>query len=351
MNKENILSIKQITDVLSATLNPANNVINLIPADMQELFQKSMLISLSILKTAEMVHNSGGQIDHQELYQQLYPLLTDKAVIDSYNKWKNDLCCMTPQMLKHYRMQVIFDVLKRGIMNHDEPAFNYEVNAISDDEITQWISCDEKFDDNLKKELAKLKRYLIKEGDIIMIDRHKFGNYAMKHMNDFSYEDTKALFELDAILDLVNTDLTTINPKLRTIIHKYRPQPITYNEFAPAIITKQILKLSEVTNLITDRKKYTDQWIDKFIDDLMASEYGQGIAADWADIKKRNKIPALIVGTLICAGVFNCSKPKLARAIRVQHDYKIKTDCYATYMGKRKEQPYLDWVQKYVKSN
>ena len=351
MNKETYLSLKQIIDVLTATLNPANNVINLIPADMLELFQKSILTALPILKTAEMLSNSGGQIDHQELYQLLYPLLTDKAVIDSYNKWKDSLCCMTPQMLKHKRLQVIFDVLKRGIMNHAEAAFNYEVNAISDDEVTQWISCDEKFDDNLKKELAKLKRYLIKEGDIIMIDRHKFGNYAMKHINDFSYEDTKALFELDATLDFVNTDLAAINPKLRAIIHKYRPQPKQYNDFAPAIITKQILTRSEVLEQVTDRQKYTVQWIEQFIDDLMASKFGKGIAADWANSKKRNKIPALIAGTLISAGVFKCSKPELARAIRKGYDFHVSIDSYSTYMGCKKEQPYLEWVQNYVKSN
>ena len=138
MDNRNSLSFRQIIDTLSATINPVNHVMDLVPSDMQELFQKSMLISLSILKTSEMVHNSGGQIDYQQLYQLLKPLLTDPEVINSYNKWKSDLCCMTPQMLKHKRLQVIFDVLKRDIMKYDEDAFNYEVNEINDDEITQW---------------------------------------------------------------------------------------------------------------------------------------------------------------------------------------------------------------------
>ena len=351
MDNRNSLSFRQIIDTLSATINPVNHVMDLVPSDMQELFQKSMLISLSILKTSEMVHNSGGQIDYQQLYQLLKPLLTDPEVINSYNKWKSDLCCMTPQMLKHKRLQVIFDVLKRDIMKYDEDAFNYEVNEINDDEITQWISCEEKLDDNLKKELAKLKRYLIKEGDIIMIDRQKFGKYAMKHIKAFSYEDARAMFELDATLDMVNADLVAQNPRLQTIINKYRLQPEPFNAFAPAKIIKSILTQTEVLALVSNKQKYTAQWIEQFVDNLMTSEHGRKIAEDWANSKKRIKIPALVAGCLISAGVFNCSKPKLARAIRVQHDFTVTIDSYATYMGCKKEQPYLEWVQNYVKSN
>ena len=103
--------------------------------------------------------------------------------------------------------------------------------------------------------------------------------------------------------------------------------------------------------LVSDTKKYTNQWIEQLIDKLLASDKGKSIIVDWANTKKRIKIPALVAGTLISAGVFNCSKPKLARAIRVQHDFTVTIDSYATYMGCKKEQPYLEWVQNYVKSN
>ena len=91
---------------------------------------KSILMSFCIIKTSEMVNNSGGQIDYQHLYDLLKPLLTDKTVIDSYNKWKNDLYGMTPEMLKHKRIQVILDVLKRGIMKHGTKPWNLEISNI-----------------------------------------------------------------------------------------------------------------------------------------------------------------------------------------------------------------------------
>ena len=349
MNNNNSITIEQIIDALSAIITPSNHVMDSIPASQQELLQKSALISLAILKTSEMVSNSGGQIDHNELYNKLSPLLTDPAVIDRYNRWKDDLYSMTPEMLKRKRMQVILDVLKRGIMKHDDKPYNDEFDNIREDNIKPLISCEEKLSDDIKKELAKLKRYLIIDGDIIMIDRQKFGKYAMKHIKEFSYEDARSLFELDAILDFVNTDLTAINPKLQAIINKHRPQPKPLNDFAPGIITKRILKHAEVLKLVTDRQKYTAEWLDKFVDDLLASEKGKSIITDWANTKKRNKIPALIAGTLISAGVFKCSKPELARAIRKGYDFHVSIDSYSTYMGCKKEQPYLEWVQNYVK--
>ena len=351
MNKNNCTTIEQIIDALSAIINPNKHVMDNIPASQQELLQKSALISLAILKTSEMVNNSGGQIDHNELYNKLSPLLTDPAVIDSYNRWKNDLYSMTPDMLKRKRMQVILDVLKRGIMKHDDKPYNDEFDSIHEDNIKPLISCEEKLSDDIKKELAKLKRYLIIDGDIIMIDRQKFGKYAMKHIKEFSYEDARSLFELDAMLDLINKDLVAQNPKLQAIINKHRPQPESPNGFAPAIITKKILTQPNVLLLVSDRQKYTAEWIDKFIDDLMASKYGEGIKVDWTNIKKRNKIPALIAGTLIAAGVYNCSRPQLARAIRKNYDFHVSTDSYSTYMGKTEEQPYLDWVLDYEKNH
>ena len=351
MNNVNNITLEQIIAALSVIVNPNNHVMDAIPDSQQELLQKSALISLSILKTSEMVSNSGGQIDHNELYNMLSPLLTDPAVIDSYNRWKDDLYSMTPNMLKRKRIEVILDVLNRGIMRHDDRPCNDEFDNVREDYIKPLMACEEELSDDIKKELAKLKRHLIIDGDIIMIDRQSFGKYAMKHIKDFSYENARAMFELDAMLDLINKDLVAQNPKLQAIINKHRPQPTIPNGYAPGIITKQILKLPNVLALVTDRQKYTAEWIDKFIDTLMASEHGDGITKDWKNIRKRDKIPALIAGTLVKAGVFPDNKALLARTIRKGYDFHVKTDCYSTYMGKTEEQPYLDWVLDHVKNH
>ena len=118
-----------------------------------------------------------------------------------------------------------------------------------------------------------------------------------------------------------------------------------------AVFRVEFYSQTEVLALVSNKQKYNAQWIEQFVDNLMASEHGRKIAEDWANSKKRIKIPALVAGCLISAGVFKCSKPKLARTIRIRHDFKVKTECYATYMGMKREQPYLEWVLAHVESN
>ena len=331
MNNVNNITLEQIIAALSAIVNPNNHVMDAIPASQQELLQKSALISLSILKTSEMVSNSGGQIDHNELYNILSPLLTDPAVIDSYNRWKDDLYSMTPNMLKRKRIEVILDVLNRDIMKHDDRPINDEFDNVREDYIKPLMACEEELSDDIKKELAKLKRHLIIDGDIIMIDRQSFGKYAMKHIKDFSYE--------------VERNLQYESKQVNKIIF------FNNNLFATGHEDKHVKLLPNVLALVTDRQKYTAEWIDKFIDTLMASEHGDGIAEDWKNIRKRDKIPALIAGTLVKAGVFPENKALLARTIRKGYDFHVSTDSYSTYMGMTEEQPYLDWVLDHVKNH
>ena len=350
MNEEIISKIKNTVDTLTSLIAPDSPVMSIVPNAAHEMLRHAVGEIMAILKSSEMSSNSEGKINYQELYEILKPIFTDDAVIEEYNKWKNDLCHLSTDALKSKRMQKIMDVLELGIMEYDKDVFNWELEKVNEAEILPWLSV-KSLTDKQKKNLAKLNRYLIRDGDIVMINRDSFGKYASDHMQQFSDQDARAMFTLEATLDMVNTDLVAQNPKLQSIINKYRPQPEDPNTFAPAINIKKILTQTEVLALVSNKQKYTAQWIDKFIDDLMASEHGRKIAEDWANSKKRIKIPALIAGTLVDAGVFGCSKPELARAIKATYKYKVKTECYATYMGKKSEQPFLDWVKEHVKTN
>jgi hypothetical protein len=350
MNEEIISKIKNTVDTLTSLIAPDSPVMSIVPNAAHEMLRHAVGEILAILKSSAMSSNSGSNINYQELYDLLKPIFTDDAVIEEYNNWKNDLCHLSTDALKSKRMQKIMNVLEHDIMKYDKDVFNWELEKVNEAEILPWLSV-KSLTDQQKRELAKLIRHLIREGDIVMIDRQSFGKYASDHMQQFSDQDARAMFALEATLDMVNADLVAQNPKLQTIINKYRPQPKPLNDFAPAIIIKKILTQPDVMKLVSDTKKYTTQWIEQFIVKLLASDKGKSIIVDWANNKKRIKIPALVAGTLISAGVFNCSKPKLARAIRVQHDFTVTIDSYATYMGCKKEQPYLEWVQNYVKSN
>ena len=350
MNKNNKLSIKEAINQLFAIIDPTNHIIDIVPPAMHELLFKNIHWAISILKTAEMAHNMNGAIDHQELYNALKPLLTDPAVIDSYNKWKNDISDMDAEMLKFKRIQVIIDVLNRGIMSFDRTPRNLELAKVSDDRISPWMSCEEEQTEPLRKEFAKLYRYLIIDGDMVFINRNKFGKYAMNHMKQFSYETTKSLFELEAVLDMVNDDLAAMYPKLQAVISKYRPHPKSLNTFAPAKLIMETIASPQLLKQVS-YAKYTRAWFEQFTQQLLASPHGTMIAEEWNAGGKCIKIPAYVAGCLLKAGVYHGNMSSVARAIIDCRPIGVKPSSYSTYIGEGKKQPYLEWVLEYVKSN
>lgn len=117
------------------------------------------------------------------------------------------------------------------------------------------------------------------------------------------------------------------------------------NLFAPKINLQQLLHEEWFAEVRTDAK-YDGRWTDAFIEALMASEYGEGIARQWAVSGVRNKrdqIKGYVVGLLKDAGVLKGSYDGIARLVDPS-DTKRRL---SHYMSEGKRQPYAEWIKKY----
>lgn len=118
------------------------------------------------------------------------------------------------------------------------------------------------------------------------------------------------------------------------------------NLFAPKKRLQDLLREAWFAELRTD-EKYDAHWTDTFVGALMASDYGEGIARQWA-VKgvrnKRNQIKGYVVGLLKDAGVLAGSYDAIAREV----DPNDKKRKFSHYMGDGKRQPYAEWVKEYV---
>lgn len=118
------------------------------------------------------------------------------------------------------------------------------------------------------------------------------------------------------------------------------------NLAAPKIHLQRLLQQSWFAEKRTD-DKYDAQWTDGFIEALMASEYGEGIARDWA-VKgardKKNLLKGYVVGLLKDVGVLKGSYDAIAERVGITSAART----FSRYMGKGKNQPYADWVKEYV---
>lgn len=118
------------------------------------------------------------------------------------------------------------------------------------------------------------------------------------------------------------------------------------NLYAPKKNLQEFLKKAWFAEVRAD-EKYDVTWTDSFLEALMASEHGDGIACDWAVQGKRNKrtqIMGYIVGLLADAGVLKGSYDSIAKKMGMTEDPRS----FSRYMGQGKHQPYSDWVREWI---
>lgn len=101
-------------------------------------------------------------------------------------------------------------------------------------------------------------------------------------------------------------------------------------------------------------ERYDAAWTDAFVEALMGSEFGEGIAHDWAvkgAREKKAQVRGYVVGLLKDAGVVKGSYRAIAAKVGIIVNEENKKDPYKTfadYMARGKKQPYTEWVKEYV---
>ena len=119
------------------------------------------------------------------------------------------------------------------------------------------------------------------------------------------------------------------------------------NFFAPTNSLQLLLKQSWFAEARSD-EKYTDEWTDAFVEALMGSEYGEGIAREWNNggrLDRCTQIKGYLLGLLKDAGVLKGSYDAIASKVNLMD----KPRTFSRYMSNGKQQPYAQWVEGYVK--
>ncbi len=120
------------------------------------------------------------------------------------------------------------------------------------------------------------------------------------------------------------------------------------NYFAPQRRLTDICQNAAFEKVRTE-KFFDNQWFEQFIKDLMASEYRDEIAELWGQPEQRRLLVGNVLGVLLNAGVFNCSRINLARLYYGTDQNAPEVKTLAKYMNQLKKCPYVEWGQLYVK--
>lgn len=128
--------------------------------------------------------------------------------------------------------------------------------------------------------------------------------------------------------------------------HEKMVEENSLNHEAPIINLQRLLQGNWFEKLRT-KDEYNKTWTNAFVSELMASEWKDDIARDWAVAgarEKKKQLKGYIVGLLKDAGVLNGSYDSIAAELKITTPPRT----FSRYMCQGKKQPYADWVKNYV---
>ena len=124
------------------------------------------------------------------------------------------------------------------------------------------------------------------------------------------------------------------------------------NYFAPKKILQDLLAMEWFDKVSTDKKRFTVEWRNRLIEELMKSEYRDEVAEAWANKDLRLQIKGHIMGALAAAGIFSKKALAIARiyyGTGAKNTKEVKT--LAKYMGDSRKEYYAGWIAEYVNSS
>ena len=122
------------------------------------------------------------------------------------------------------------------------------------------------------------------------------------------------------------------------------------NYFAPKKNLQVMLCEDWFDKVCADKKMYTSSWREKFVADLMASEYRDELARTWENRSLRLQLKGHVIGALITAGVIKKKALAVARTYYNTNENTAEVKTLAKYMGDSRKEYYTDWIVDYVKS-
>ena len=124
------------------------------------------------------------------------------------------------------------------------------------------------------------------------------------------------------------------------------------NYFAPKRILQDLLAMEWFDKVSMDKKRFTMEWRNQLIEDLMKSEHRDEIAKAWANKDLRLQVKGHVMGALSTAGVLKKSALAIARiyyGTGADNTKEVKT--LAKYMGDSRKEYYTDWIVEYVNNS
>ena len=344
-NKNYWLRGKKKSDMMAYSDKPLKYYLEILNSD-ETSWDLYQLYESNVCELADNLKKVKSTFDKPELYeklmQQMKEQYADPDIEYEYEQMKE--AYVEPSMNDFLKMQVkaCVDFLKSGMLNHVLSISNEEIEEVDEAKVLKTLDPHYETPDNLKELWAKLKKFIeLKENVMLVPRRDLIRKHVLKHFHELNGDHFSALFRLDKLLTLMHQDMVKMKPELA----KHLTTNENPNVFGIVNSMTRLMQQAWFKEFRTD-KKYDAAWIEKFVSELLASEYQQELLEIWKDADKRLTLKGNIIGCLNKAGIIKGSDLSIAAAIMQGQDKDNKT--FASYMGRGRKRPFFDWICEYV---
>ena len=345
-NKDHWLSGRIRSDMMGCSDKPLKEYLIFGAAD-QTSMDLYRSYESNVTELAENLKKVKSTFNQPELYenlmQQMVEQYAEHDIAYEYEQMKDHY--IEPALNDYLKMQVkaCVEFLKSGMLNDILSISNEDAEDVDEEKLHKMLDSRCKVPDNLKELWAKLKKFIVLKANVMLVLRHDLIlKHVLKHFDKLYGEHFCALFKLERLLQMIHQDMVKLNPELA----KQLEVSDGTNTFGIVNSLTRLIQQPWFKEFRTDAK-YDHAWIEKFVSDLVASEYRQTLLEIWQDADKRLTLKGNIIGCLKMAGVIDGSDLGIAAALLNGSDKENKT--FAIYMGKGRKMSFCDWTCDYVK--
>ena len=307
------------------------------------------VLSCTLGKIADQLERHHSNEEYVRLYEQekkrYLGSKTAKSARKTFDEWKEDQCYGTPSMedIEDYRLEKVVRIFEKGVLTsrveHVRRATRYP-NELDFD----LLPDDNPFKKTAYRYYSELRKMVDWQDGYLVVMPHRIGQHFY-----MSRHEENARGHRNAFLKYMHK-ITLAQEERRKLLEaeatRKEDSEDVLNYFAPAKNLKVLLTEEWFGMLTADEKRFTTKWLHGFVDALMASEWRDQIASDWAVADKRLGLKCMIIGLLKDAGVIRGSYNSIAKLLDMDNENPATL---AKYMGMGKKQPYAEWIADYVK--
>lgn len=321
--------------------------------DLQELTQQ-------VNEALGVLSSTLGQISSQlerrhkdEAYVRLYDQEkrrylnsgTPRRVRQTFDEWLYDACNGKPSMddINDYVTEKLVHMFEKGVFNTKVEHIQRAARYPAEFDFSQ-LDDDHKLKRSIHKHYSELRKLVGYCDGCLVVNPVKVGRHFYTNRKEENAKGHRSAF-----MKYMHK-ISLAQEERKKLLEAEAPQgdndACVLNYFAPTKNLKMLLTEEWFGMLSADEKRFSVKWINGFVDALMASEWRNQIAGDWAVADKRLGLKCMIIGVLKDAGVIRGSYNAIAKLLDMNSENPATL---AKYMGMGKKQPFAKWIADYVK--